>query len=80
MRAKNAGPEPVEVDSVLQFFILDRLPADLLKIVWDAPIDLDLRQVQGMLNRQRRNPNARAAEKLVNAIYEDFPAWHRERV
>lgn len=76
----NAGPEPEEVDPVLQFRILDKLPAGLLKVVWDAPIDLDLRQVQGMLNRERRGSNTRAVDKLINAIYEDFPAWHRERI
>lgn len=78
MRARNAGPTPEEVDKVLQYDILDRLPADLRRVVWDAPIALDLRQVRTMLNAERRGNNPRAVDKLTDAVLRQFPDWHRE--
>lgn len=67
----NAPSTAIEADRRWQMVLMDRLPADLKRVVWEAPIPLDLRQVQTMRNDHGKS----APERLKAAILREYPEW-----
>lgn len=71
MSRQNAPSTAIEVDPKMQMVIMDRLPLELKRIIWGAPVPLDLREVMTMQTHVRH----RGPDKLSAAILYRYPDW-----
>lgn len=67
----NAPITAIEADLGRQMALMDRLPAPLKRVVWDAPIPLDLVQVEQIRKAYGKN----APSRLRMAITREYPQW-----
>lgn len=68
----NAPSTAIKADADEQMRLLDGLSIDLKRIVWEAPVPLDVRQVSMMQNAYAKT----ASERLIAAIKREYPEWH----
>jgi hypothetical protein len=67
----NAPCTAIKADADEQMDLLDGLSIDLKRIVWEAPVPLDVRQVKQIQNAYAKS----ASERLIAAIKRDYPDW-----
>ena len=70
---KNAPQTAVVVDTVEQYRCYDRLPANLRKLVQEAPVPLDVKQVL----KTHINHKEGAEGFLSSALLAAYPGWVR---